>query len=274
MKKLGIYVLLAVVLIGVLTGCGKKEEAKNNKKYEIITVGASPVPHAQILEYARKYLKEKGYDLKIVEFTDYVQPNKALLAKELDANYFQHQPYLDDYNKKNNTTIVGLTGIHYEPLGLYAGKVKELSKIKEKGKIGVPNDGSNEARALLLLEDAGLIQLKKGVGVLATVKDIVKNPKNLEIIELEAAQLPRSLVDLDLAVINGNFALDAGLSVEKDALLLEQSDSVGATKYQNLIAVRKEDQNSKKIKVLIQVLTSKELKDYINRSFEKAVVAK
>lgn len=274
MKKLGVYALVVALLISVLTGCGKKEEAKANKKYEIITVGASPVPHAKILEYARKYLKEKGYDLKIVEFTDYVQPNKALLSKELDANYFQHQPYLDDYNTKNNTDIVGLAGIHYEPLGLYGGKTKELKQLKENGKIGVPNDGSNEARALLLLEDAGLIQLKKGVGVLATVKDIVKNPKNLEIIELEAAQLPRSLVDLDLAVINGNFALDAGLSVEKDALLLEQSDSVGATKYQNLIAVRKEDQTSKKIKVLIQVLTSKELKDYINRSFEKAVVAK
>ena len=274
MKKLRIYVLVVVLLIGVLAGCGKKEVSEQKRKSEVITVGASPVPHAKILEYAKKYLKEKGYDLKIVEFTDYVQPNKALLSKELDANYFQHQPYLDDYNQKNQTDILGLTGINYEPLGLYGGKVQSLKEIPEKGKIGVPNDGSNEARALLLLEDAGLIQLKKGVGVAATIKDIVKNPKNLEIIELEAAQLPRSLADLDLAVINGNFALDAGLSVEKDALLLEKSDSVGATKYQNLIAVRKEDQNSEKIKALIEVLTSKDLKDYINQSFEKAVVAK
>lgn len=274
MKKAGILFVTIILAVGVIAGCGKKEESLKEKNLEKITVGASPVPHAQILEYAKKSLKEKGYELEIVEFTDYVQPNKALLSKELDANYFQHQPYLDDYNKKNKTDILGLAGIHYEPLGLYGGKTKSLDQIALKGKIGVPNDGSNEARALLLLEDAGFIQLKKGVGVQATVKDIVENPKNLEIVELEAAQLPRSLADLDFAVINGNFALDAGLSVEKDSLILEKADSVGATKYQNLIAVRKEDQNLKKIKALVDVLTSKELKDYINKNFKKAVVAK
>ena len=249
MKKLGIIFLAIILTVGIVSGCEKKEtgkEAENNKaKNEVITVGASPVPHGKILEYAKKYLKEEGYELKIIEFTDYVQPNKALVAKELDANYFQHQPYLDDYNQKNKTDILGLAGIHYEPLGLYGGKEKSLDKISKNGKIGVPNDGSNEARALLLLEKAGFIKLKKGVGVQATVKDITEN-----------------------------YALDAGLSVENDALLIETSDSVGATQYQNVIAVRKEDKDSKKIKTSIEVLTSKKVKNYINDSFEHAVVAK
>ena len=268
-KKLAVVLALTLALSTVvLGGCGASKTDKT------IKIGAGITPHAEILEQVKGTLEKEGYTLEIVEYSDYVLPNTALDSGELDANYFQHQPYLDDFNKENGTNIVSVASIHFEPFGIYAGKTASLDDLADGATVAVPNDTTNEARALLLLEDAGLIQLKKGVGVAATIKDIVKNPKNLEIIELEAAQLPRSLADLDLAVINGNFALDTGLSVEKDALLLEKADSVGATKYQNLIAVRKGDQNTEKIKALIEVLTSKDLKDYINQSFEKAVVAK
>lgn len=206
-----------------------------------IIVGASPAPHAEILNAAKEVLASKGYELDIVEYTDYVLPNNALDSGDLDANYFQHKPYLDSFNEQNGTKLVSAGAIHYEPFGIYAGKTSSLDELKDKATVLVPNDVSNEARALLLLEAQGLIKLKEGVGLEATRNDIVENPKNLDIVELEAAQLPRSLPDCDIAVINGNYAIEAGLKVS-DALAAEDSESLAATTYGNIVAVREGDE--------------------------------
>ena len=208
-----------------------------------IIVGASPAPHAEILNAAKEVLASKGYELDIVEYTDYVLPNNALDSGDLDANYFQHKPYLDSFNEQNGTKLVSAGAIHYEPFGIYAGKTSSLDELKDKATVLVPNDVSNEARALLLLEAQGLIKLKEGVGLEATRNDIVENPKNLDIVELEAAQLPRSLPDCDIAVINGNYAIEAGLKVS-DALAAEDSESLAATTYGNIVAVRKGDEGA------------------------------
>lgn len=236
-----------------------------------IVVGASPAPHAEILAAAKDVLLSKGYELEIVEYTDYVQPNNALDSGDLDANYFQHKPYLDSFNQQNGTKLVSAGAIHYEPFGIYAGKSTSLDAVPEKGTVLVPNDVSNEARALLLLEAQGLIKLKDGVGLEATKNDIVENPKNLDIVELEAAQLPRSLADGDIAVINGNYAIEAGLKVS-DALATEDSQSLAATTYGNVVAVREGDEETPATKALVEALTSPEVKQFIEDTYEGAVV--
>lgn len=238
---------------------------------EKLVVGASPAPHAEILEAAREVLASKGYDLEIVEYTDYVIPNNALDSGDLDANYFQHKPYLDSFNEQNGTDLVSAGAIHYEPFGIYAGKTASLDALPDGATVLVPNDITNEARALLLLEAQGLLTLKEDAGLEATPTDIVDNPKNLEFVELEAALLPRSLPDEDIAVINGNYAIEAGLKMS-DALAVEDSDSLAATTYGNVVAVRAEDAESDKTKALIEALTSPEVKEFIETTYEGAVV--
>ena len=238
---------------------------------EKLVVGASPAPHAEILEAARDLLADKGYDLEIVEYTDYVQPNNALESGDLDANYFQHKPYLDTFNEENGTHLVSAGAIHYEPFGIYAGKSDSLDELADGAEVLVPNDVTNEARALLLLQDQGLLTLKEDAGLTATINDITENPKNLDIVELEAAQLPRSLQDADIAVINGNYAIEAGLKVT-DALAVEASDSLAAQTYGNVVAVREGDEESDKTKALMEVLTSDDIKEFIETKYDGAVV--
>lgn len=272
-KVLSVLTVLGLVTVTV-AGCGasgsgsSSGSASNDKK---IVVGASPTPHAEILKAAENALKDKGYTLEIKEFTDYVQPNNTLANKELDANYFQHKPYLDDFNQKNGTKLVSAGAVHYEPLGLYAGKTKALADLKDGSTIAVPNDTTNEARALLLLETNGLIKLNPNAGLAATPKDITENPKNLNIQELEAAQLGRSLQDVDMAVINGNYALQASLKVA-DALEKEEKDSVATQTYANIIAVREGEENSDKTKALMEALKSEDVKKFIDETYQGSVV--
>lgn len=247
------------------------ESAKDAGELQTILVGASPAPHAEILKAAQEMMKEKGYDLQIKEFTDYVQPNNALQSGDLDANYFQHFPYLEQFNEQYGTKLVSAGKVHYEPFGIYAGKTASLDELADKAKVAVPNDVTNEARALLLLEAQGLIKLKEGAGLNATRNDIEENTKNLEIIEIEAAQIPRSISDVDIAVINGNYAIEAGMKVS-DALAVEASDSVAATTYGNVVAVREGDENSDAVKALMEVLGSDEIKKFMEDTYEGAVV--
>ena len=284
MKKALTLLLAAILLISVFAGCAKKtaetvpspsaEASATPAPTELkkISIGASPTPHAEILAVAKDILAKEGYDLEIVEYTDYVQPNLALQDGELDANYFQHQPYLDDFNKENNTDIVSLAAIHYEPLGIYPGKTKTLAELKDGAQVAVPNDTTNEARALLLLEANGLIKLKADAGLKATANDIAENPKKLKIVEVEAAQLARSLQDVDIAVINGNYAIEAGLNASTDALAKEEKDSLAATTYANIIAIRKGDENREDLKALVKALQSDEVKKFIEDTYKGAVV--
>ncbi|MBK5244244.1 MAG: MetQ/NlpA family ABC transporter substrate-binding protein [Eubacteriaceae bacterium] len=267
MKKLLSVLLVGVIGLSLFTGCAAK-----GTDDKTIVVGASPTPHAEILKVAGEVLKEEGYTLEIKEFTDYVQPNLTLGSKELDANFFQHLPYLEDFNVKNGTKLVSAGAIHYEPLGVYPGKIKTLDAIVDGTTIAIPNDTTNEARALLLLETLGLIKLDPNAGLAATPKDIIENPKNISIKELEAAQLARSLPDVDLAVINGNFALQAGLNVDKDAIAKEEKDSLAAKTYANIIAVRAGDENSPKTLALMKALKSDKVKTYIEQTYQGAVV--
>lgn len=246
-------------------------EAAPTGELETVTVGASPAPHAEILEAAKDAMAAKGYDLEIVEYVDYVQPNLALESGDLDANYFQHITYLEDFNAERGTHLASAGSIHYEPFGIYAGKTASLEELADGAQVAVPNDATNEARALLLLEAQGLIKLKEGAGLAATKNDIVENPKNLDIVEIEAAQIPRSLSSVDVAVINGNYAIDAGLSVA-DALAVEASDSEAAEKYANVVAVQEGHENDPAIKALVEVLKSDEIKDFIETTYEGAVV--
>ena len=267
MKKI-IAVLSVLTLVGAtLVGCTAKDGADKT-----IVVGASSTPHAQILEQARPILEDAGYELKIVEYADYVQPNLALDSGDLDANYFQHQPYLDQFNAENKTELVGAATIHYEPFGIYPGKTATLDALADGAQIAVPNDATNEARALLLLEAQGLITLTEGVGLNATKNDIAENPKNLEIVEIEAAQLARSLQDVDMAVINGNYAIEAGLNVATDAIAFEDKDSIAAETYGNIIAVKSGDEDREDIKALIEALQSETVKQFIIDNYQGAVV--
>lgn len=276
MKKF-IGILLTAALAFGAVGCGSTttnetadEATTTTAEGATIVVGASPSPHAEILKAAQPLLAEKGITLEIKEFTDYVQPNLALNTGDLDANYFQHQPYLDQFNADNDMDLVALGAVHYEPMGIFAGNSSDLAALPDGAKVGVPNDATNEARALLLLESNGLIKLKEDAGVAATKLDIVENPHNLEIVEMVAAQLPLSLGSLDIAVINGNYALSGGLSIS-DALAIEEADSLAAETYQNVVAVRNGDETRPELQTLIEVLNSQEIADYINETFEGAV---
>lgn len=264
MKK-SIVILLALIFVFALGACssGKKTTLK---------IGATATPHAEVLGAAKEALAKKGVELEIVEFNEYTLINPALDSGEVDANYFQHGPYLQDFNEKNKTKLVSAGSIHYEPFGLFAGKTKSLVDLQDNAAVAVPNDATNEARALLLLEQEGLISLNKEAGVQATIRDITDNPKNLEIVELAAEQIPRSLQDVDLAVINGNYAIAAGLNVEKDALAVEAADGEAARIYANVIAVREESVNDDRIKALVEVLQSDEIRQWIEEKYEGAVL--
>lgn len=258
----------AVLAVG-LTACGGKENKADDKT---ITVAASPTPHAEILEASKDLLKEKGYTLEIKEFDDYPQQNVVVDEGEFDANYFQHQPYLDNFNEEKGSDLVSAAKIHYEPLGIYPGASEDLENIKDGAKIAVPNDATNEARALLLLEENGIITLKEDAGLNATKKDVEENPHNIEIVELDAAQIARVVEELDFVVLNGNYALDAGFNVQTDAIAKEEADSEAAQTYANIIAVKKENKDSEKIKVLVEVLQSEEIGKFITDTYEGAVV--
>ena len=236
-----------------------------------VKVGASPTPHAELLKVAAETLKPQGIELKIVEYSDYVQPNMALQSKDLDANYFQHQPYLDDFNKEKGTTLVTITPVHYEPFGVYAGRTKKLADLKDGAIVAVPNDTTNEARALLLLQSLGLIKLKDDAGLKATRRDIVENPKKLKLEEIEAAQLVRTLPDVDVAIINGNYAILGGLKV-KDALAVEAADSVAATTYANVLVVRKGDENRPELKAVADAMRDAKIKEFMATKYEGAVL--
>lgn len=237
-----------------------------------LKIAASPTPHAVILEKAVEILKAQGITLKITEFTDYVQPNMVVESGEFDANYFQHVPYLEDFNAQNGTHLVNVAEIHYEPFGIYPGKTQSIEDLADGAQIAVPNDGTNEARALILLETQGLIKLREGAGMGAIKADIIENPKNLDIVEMEAAQLPRTLNSVDMAVINGNYALQAGLSVSEDAIASEDADSVGAQTYANILVVREGNEENEAIQALIEVLKGEEIKAFILETFAGSVV--
>lgn len=280
MKKKIAALLAGALCLTALAACGgnsQDQDADNggasDDAAKTITVGASPTPHAEILKAAKDVLAEAGYTLEVVEFTDYVTPNTALVEGELDANYFQHIPYLNNFNKENNGDLVPAIEMHYEPFGIYPGKTATLDEVADGATIAVPNDGSNETRALLLLQDAGLIKLKDGIDPTsdATKLDIVENPKNLDIQEIAAEQLPRSLQDVDLAVINGNYALQADLNAKEDSLITENPEY--AQVYVNVIACRSGDEDSEKIQALAEALQSDTVKRFIEETYKGAVVA-
>ena len=268
MKKLIAAALTGALVLGTV-GTSVVFAADDDKT---ITVAASETPHSEILEAAKPILEEEGYDLEVTVFDDYVQPNEVVESGDFDANYFQHIPYLNSFNEEKGTHLVNAGGIHYEPFGIYPGTEKKLDELKEGDTIAVPNDTTNEARALLLLQDNGIIKLKDGAGLEATVKDIAENPKNIKIQELEAAQVSRVKDEVAFVVLNGNYALEAGYSVEKDSIAYEKSDSEAAKTYVNVIAVKEVNENNEGIKALISVLKSDEIKKFINEKFNGAVV--
>ncbi len=237
-----------------------------------IKVAASPTPHAEILAEAAKILAEDGWTLEVTEFQDYVQPNLVVESGDFDANYFQHIPYLDSFNEEQGTHLVNAGGIHYEPFGIYPGTKSSLDELEDGDVIAVPNDTTNEARALLLLQDNGVITLKEGAGLTATVNDIAENPKNIKIQELEAAQVSRVVPEVAFVVLNGNYALDAGFSVAKDSIAYESSDSEAAKTYVNVIAVEEGHENDEGIVALVNVLKSDEIKNFINETYDGAVI--
>ena len=237
-----------------------------------IKVAASATPHSEILEQAKPLLEKEGWDLEVTVFDDYVQPNLVVESGDFDANYFQHIPYLDNFNQENGTHLVNAGGIHYEPFGIYPGTKSSLDELADGDTIAVPNDTTNEARALLLLQDNGVITLKDGAGLEATINDIAENPKNIKIQELEAAQIARVKDEVAFVVLNGNYALEAGFSVAKDSIAYEKSDSEAAKTYVNVIAVEEGNENSEAIQALVKVLTSDEMKQYINDTYDGAVI--
>ena len=263
----------AAVAVSVgLAACGGSS-ATSKEDDKTITVAASPTPHAEILNKAVKPILEKdGYKLEVKEFTDYVQPNTATEDGDVDANYFQHKPYLDNFNKEKGTHLVSVETVHFEPFGLYPGKTKSLDDLKDGATVAVPNDATNEARALLLLQDAGLIELKNPEDINSTPKDITSNPKNLQFKELEAAVVPTVIKDVDIAALNGNYAIQAGFDVTKDALQLEKADGLAAKTYANILVVKEGNENTDKTKELKKALNSSEVRDYINDNYKGAVV--
>ncbi len=288
MKKFLAFVL-ALAMVLALAACGGNSGAGNNSGNagnggdaagsndagstggKTVTVGATPAPHAAILEVAKKLMEADGYTLDIKEFDDYVTPNTSLEDGSLDANYFQHVTYMNDFNDERGAHLVNAAGIHYEPLGLYGGKTASLADLADGAKIAVPNDATNEARALLLLEQEGLIKLKEGVGVSATKSDVEENPHNFEFVEMEARLTPTVLQDVDMAVVNGNYAIDAGLKIA-DALAVESAEGDAAEAYVNVIAVKEGNENDEGIQELIKCLKSDEVKSFIEETYEGAVV--
>lgn len=268
MKKLIAAALTGALVLGTV-GTSVVFAADDDKT---ITVAASETPHSEILEAAKPILEEEGYDLEVTVFDDYVQPNEVVESGDFDANYFQHIPYLNSFNEEKGTHLVNAGGIHYEPFGIYPGTKSSLDDIADGDTIAVPNDTTNEARALLLLQDNGIIKLKDGAGLEATVNDIEENPYNVEIVELAAEQVARVSEETSYIVLNGNYALQAGYSVSKDALAYETSDSEAAKTYVNVIAVKEGNENSDKIKALVDVLKSDEIKDFINEKYDGAVI--
>ena len=263
MKKL-IALLISLLVISTLSAC-----TSSNAK--VIKVGASPAPHAEILELIKPLLAEKGYTLEIVEFTDYVLPNTTLQEGDLDANYFQHVPYLDYFNEKNGTTLVSVLAVHFEPLGLYPGKSSTIESIPDGATIAVPNDATNEHRALNLLASLGWITLDPAVSEGATVQNIIANPKNLTIVEIVAENLVNTLQDVDYAVINGNYALEADIT--DSVLITEDKDSVAAQTYANILAVKAGKEDDAKTKALIEALSSNEVKTYIEETYYPVVIS-
>lgn len=275
-KKLALILILALTVFA-LAGCGGGEAAnEGNGEAEapettVLKIGASTVPHAEILEFVKPILAEEGIDLQITEYTDYVIPNTAVESHELDANYFQHVPYLDSFNQENGTHLVSAFAVHYEPMGLFAGKTASLDALADGATIAVPNDPTNEARALLLLEQEGIIKLKDGVGLEATPNDIVENPKKVKLFEAEAAAVARSVQDVDFAIVNGNYALEAGLKVS-DALSIESADSEAAQTFANIVAVYEGDETKPAIQALAKALTSEETRKFIEDTYQGSVV--
>jgi D-methionine transport system substrate-binding protein len=255
----------AVAAFGPAAVAGAEED-------KTITVAASPTPHAEILAEAAKILEEEGWTLEVEEFDDYILPNEVVESGEIDANYFQHIPYLESFNEEKGTHLVNAGGIHYEPFGIYPGTKSSLDELEEGDVIAVPNDTTNEARALLLLQDNGIITLAEDAGLTATVNDIEENPYNVEILELEAAQVPRVVDEVAFAVMNGNYALNAGFSVAHDSIAYESSDSEAAKTYVNVIAVKEGNENSEKIQALVSVLKSDAIKEFINETYDGAVI--
>ena len=262
---------LALAMAGLLiAGCGggdKKAEAPKEGKKVVLKVGATPVPHAEILNFVKPNLAKEGIDLQVVEFTDYVKPNLSLSDKELDANYFQHIPYLEKFAKDRNLKLAVLTKVHIEPMGVYSRKIKDLKELQNGAKVGIPNDPTNGGRALVLLEKAGLLKLKEGKGIAATKLDIVSNPKQLQIVEAEAAMLPRSLDDCAIAVINSNFAMEAKLNPAKDSLFTEKDSP-----YANVVAIREGDEKRPELQKLAKALTTPEVKKFIEDKYKGAVL--
>ena len=261
MKKLAVIALIAALTLALCVPA----------MAETIKVGASVTPHAEILAVVKPILAEQGYDLEIVEYNDYILPNVAAEDGDLLANYFQHQPYLDEYNAENGSHLVSVVAVHYEPFGLYAGKLDTLENLPEGATIAVPNDGTNEGRALLLLQDLGYITLPEDVGMTATKLDIVENPLNLDIVEMEAAQLPRVLPEVDFAIINGNYAILGGLKVS-EALAVESADSTAAQTYANVLVVKEGNEENEGVLALIEALKSEEVRQFIEETYEGAVV--
>jgi D-methionine transport system substrate-binding protein len=288
-KKLFATLLTSVLALSAITGCSKdasdSEPTENTQNtedaakegdgdLEVITVAATAVPHAEILEseVVTSALAAKGYKVEVTVFEDYVQPNNVVDAGEFDANYFQHITYLNDFNDQNGTSLVNAGGIHYEPFGIYGGTKKSLDEIADGDTIAIPNDTTNEARALLLLEANELIKLEDGVGLTATVNNIAENPYNLKIVEVEAAQVPHQIDSVSYAVMNGNYAMEAGFTVATDALAYESQDSEAAEKYVNVIAVKEGNESNPGIVALVEVLKSDEVKAWIEEQYEGSVV--
>lgn len=275
-KKILSAVLAATLAVAAFAGCGaakgndSKSDGTNTRT--TLKVAASATPHAEILEHVKSELAKEGVDLQVKEFSDYVQPNNVVESGDFDANYFQHVVYLDNFNQEKGTHLVDAGKIHYEPFGIYAGTKKQLSELTEGDTIAVPNDTTNEARALLLLQEQGLITLKEGAGIKATVQDITANPKNLKIQELEAAQVSRVKGEVAFVVLNGNYAKQAGLDPSKDSIAVEKNDGEAAKNYVNVIAVKDGRQNDAAVQKLVKVLKSDETKKWITEKYGQSVI--
>ena len=271
LKKLSVLAAATLVAAAAfVSGCGSNAPAGGTEttKNTVVTVAATPGPHSEILNEIKPLLAKEGIDLKIIEFTDYVKPNLALADKEVDATFHQHLPFLEKFNAEHNTNLISAGNVHIEPMGVYSHKIKTLSDLSLKAKVAIPNDPSNGGRALLILQAAGLIKLKDGGTVSSTVQDITDNPKQLQFSELDAAQVPRAIDDVDIAVINTNFALEAGLNPLKDSLFLEAKDSP----YANILAIRAGDESRPEIQKLLKALQSPEVKKFIEDKYKGAIL--